>query len=76
MRQAWSPIRRPGRGLPISENGEYVETTVYNRNAMTPISFRGAGHCGGKQVTLILGPGAQARVDEQLNLIVDLPEEV
>ena len=24
--------------------------------------------------TLILGPGAEARVDDQLNLIVDLPE--
>ncbi|MEC7397093.1 MAG: hydantoinase/oxoprolinase family protein [Pseudomonadota bacterium] len=58
------------------ENGEYVETTVYNRNAMTPgYPFEGPAIVEESESTLILGPGAQARVDDQLNLIVDLPEE-
>ena len=58
------------------ENGEFVETTVYNRNAMTPgYRFKGPAIVEESESTLILGPGAQARVDDQLNLIVDLPEE-
>ncbi|MEC7302786.1 MAG: hypothetical protein VXV97_09540 [Pseudomonadota bacterium] len=58
------------------ENGAFVETTVYNRNAMTPgYRFEGPAIVEESESTLILGPGAQARVDDQLNLIVDLPEE-
>ena len=58
------------------ENGEFVETAVYNRNEMTPgYHFEGPAIVEESESTLILGPGAQARVDDQLNLIVDLPEE-
>jgi N-methylhydantoinase A len=58
------------------EAGEYIETPVYNRNLMTPgYVFEGPAIVEESESTLILGPDARARVDEQLNLIVDLPEE-
>ena len=58
------------------ENGEFVETTVYNRNAMMPgYQFSGPAIIEESESTLILGSGAKARVDSQLNLIVDLTEE-
>ena len=64
------------RSAYFPENGEFVETTVYNRNAMTPgYRFEGPAIVEESESTLILGPGVQARVDNQLNLIVDLPEE-
>jgi len=58
------------------ENGEFVETTVYNRNAMMPgYQLSGPAIIEESESTLILGSGAKARVDSQLNLIVDLTEE-
>ena len=43
---------------------------------MTPgYAFEGPAIVEESESTLILGPDARARVDEQLNLIVDLPEE-
>ena len=58
------------------EAGEYIETPVYDRNLMTPgYAFEGPAIVEESESTLILGPDARARVDEQLNLIVDLPEE-
>ena len=58
------------------ESGEFAETTVYNRNAMAPgYQFSGPAIIEESESTLILGSGAEARVDDQLNLIVDLMEE-
>jgi len=58
------------------EAGAYVETTVYDRNRMGPgYAFEGPAIVEESESTLILGPGAKASVDAQLNLIVDLPEE-
>ena len=58
------------------EEGEYIETPVYDRNLMIPgYAFEGPAIVEESESTLILGPDARARVDEQLNLIVDLPKE-
>jgi N-methylhydantoinase A len=58
------------------EAGEYIETPVYDRNLMMPgYAFKGPAIVEESESTLILGPDARARMDDQLNLIVDLPEE-
>lgn len=57
------------------EAADFVETAVYDRNLMgSGYSFEGPAIVEESESTLILGPGARAHVDEQLNLIVDLPE--
>jgi len=42
---------------------------------MLGYSFSGPAIVEESESTLILGPEAEARVDKQFNLIVDLPEE-
>ncbi|PPR60169.1 MAG: Acetophenone carboxylase gamma subunit [Alphaproteobacteria bacterium MarineAlpha4_Bin2] len=55
---------------------DFVDTPVYDRNLMTlGYSFSGPAIVEESESTLILGPEAEARVDKQFNLIVDLPEE-
>ena len=57
------------------ESGDFVDTPVYDRNLMKPgDALNGPAIVEESESTLILGPGAEARVDDQLNLIVDLPE--
>ena len=57
------------------ESGDFVDTPVYDRNFMRPgYALNGPAIVEESESTLILGPGAEARVDDQLNLIVDLPE--
>ncbi len=57
------------------ESGDFADTPVYDRNLMKPgYAFSGPAIVEESESTLILGPGAKARVDDQLNLIVDLPE--
>ena len=54
----------------------FVETAVYNRNNMVcGYNFIGPAVVEESESTLILGPGAKASVDHQLNLIVELPED-
>lgn len=58
------------------EPGSFVETNVYDRNRMrSGYEFVGPAIVEESESTLILGPGAKVRVDDQLNLIVDLPGE-
>ena len=59
------------------ESGDFVYTPVYDRNLMKPgYALNGPAIVEESESTLILGPGAEARVDDQLNLIVDLPEGI
>ncbi len=56
------------------EAGGFTPTAVYDRYALAP----GSEVCGPaifeeRESTVVVGPGARARVDEYLNLIVTLP---
>ena len=60
----------------FAETGGFVETPVLERGRMRPgYAFEGPAIVEEAESTLILGPGAKARVDDQLNLVVDLPEK-
>ncbi|MCH7997221.1 MAG: hydantoinase/oxoprolinase family protein, partial [Chloroflexi bacterium] len=55
------------------ESGGYVETAIYDRYALTPgSSIEGPAIVEEAESTTVLLPGDRARVDDYLNLIVEL----
>ena len=58
------------------EEGRYLETTVYDRYALeSGAAFDGPAIVEERESTLIVGPGAQCRVDSWLNVIVELKDD-
>jgi N-methylhydantoinase A len=65
--------RKGSRLAYFPEHGRYVDTVVYNRYALTPgMKFDGPAIVEERESTLIIGVGGRARVDERLNVIVEL----
>jgi N-methylhydantoinase A len=65
--------RKGSRLAYFPEHGRYVDTVVYNRYALTPgMTFDGPAIVEERESTLIVGVGGRARVDERLNVIVEL----
>jgi N-methylhydantoinase A len=55
------------------ECGGYIEAPVFNRYALQPeVTFAGPAIVEERESTLIVGAGGRARVDESLNIIVEL----
>jgi len=53
--------------------GRYYDTQVYNRyGLLTGSSFSGPAIVEERESTVIIGPDAHFRIDEQRNLIVEL----
>jgi N-methylhydantoinase A len=68
--------RKRARSAYFSEAGGYVETAVYDRYALKPgMSFAGPAIVEERESTLIIGARGQARVDDRLNVIVELSHE-
>jgi N-methylhydantoinase A len=54
----------------------YVDTTVYDRYALRPgTAFKGPAIVEERESTLIVGAQGRARVDERLNVVVELGDE-
>jgi N-methylhydantoinase A len=65
--------RKGSRSAYFPEHGRYVDTAVYNRYALTPgMKFNGPAIVEERESTLIVGVGGHARVDERLNVIVEV----
>jgi N-methylhydantoinase A len=65
--------RKGSRSAYFPEHGRYVDTAVYNRYALTPgMKFNGPAIVEERESTLIVGVGGHARVDEGLNVIVEV----
>jgi N-methylhydantoinase A len=65
--------RKGSRSAYFPEHGRYVDTIVYNRYALTPgMKFDGPAIVEERESTLIVGVAGRARVDERLNVIVEL----
>jgi N-methylhydantoinase A len=64
--------QKASRRAYFPESGGFVETTVYDRYAFEPgMKFLGPAIVEERESTLIVGPGGAARVDENLNVIVE-----
>jgi N-methylhydantoinase A len=65
--------RKGSRSAYFPEHRRYLDTVVYNRYALTPgMKFAGPAIVEERESTLIIGVGGHARVDERLNVIVEL----
>jgi N-methylhydantoinase A len=65
--------RKVSRPAYFPEHRRYVDTAVYNRYALTPgMKFTGPAIVEERESTLIVGVGGRARVDEGLNVIVEV----
>jgi len=61
------------RSAYFSARGGYGETPVYNRYALKPgMTFAGPAIVEERESTLIIGARGRARVDERLQIVVDL----
>jgi N-methylhydantoinase A len=70
-----SSARKGTRRAYFPELGGYVDTTVYDRYALLPgASFDGPAIVEERESTVIVGPDGRFRIDEQLNLIVELQD--
>jgi N-methylhydantoinase A len=59
------------------ELGGYVDTPVYDRYALLPgANFAGPAIVEERESTVIVGPDCHFRIDEQLNLIVELQDNL
>jgi N-methylhydantoinase A len=68
--------RKVSRAAYFPEPGRYVDTAVYNRYALTPgMKFSGPAIVEERESTLIIGVGGRARVDERLNVIVEVTHD-
>jgi N-methylhydantoinase A len=68
--------RKVSRFAYFPEHGRYVDTAVYNRYAFTPgMKFTGPAIVEERESTLIVGVGGRARVDERLNVIVEVAHD-
>jgi N-methylhydantoinase A len=66
--------RKPPRRAYFPECGGYIEAAVFDRYALKPgVTFEGPAIVEEKESTLIVGAGGCARLDECLNIIVELP---
>jgi N-methylhydantoinase A len=69
----YTDARKGSRSAYFPEHGRYVDTVVYDRYAFTPgMKFDGPAIVEERESTLIVGVGGRARVDERLNVIVEL----
>jgi N-methylhydantoinase A len=65
--------RKGVRRAYFPERGGYLETAVYDRYALQPgLRFEGPAIVEERESTLIIGPGGHARVDDWLDIIVEL----
>jgi N-methylhydantoinase A len=65
--------RKSARPAYFPELGGMAETPVYDRYRLGPgAAFAGPAIVEERESTLIVGPGARCRVDEQWNLVVEL----
>jgi N-methylhydantoinase A len=68
--------RKGVRRAYFPECGGYVETAVYDRYALRPgMAFKGPAIVEERESTLIVGAQGRARVDERLNVVVELGDE-
>jgi N-methylhydantoinase A len=67
---------RKSRRAYFPERGEYLETAVYDRYALNAgMEFSGPAIVEERESTLIIGARGKARVDERLNIVVELDHE-
>lgn len=65
--------RKGTRSAYFPETGGYTETPVYDRYQLFPgVTFAGPAIIEERESTLIVGPGAACRVDQEWNLLVTL----
>jgi N-methylhydantoinase A len=65
--------RKCARRAYFPECGGYVETPVFDRYALRPgMTFEGPAIVEERESTLIVGAGGRARVDERLDIMVEL----
>jgi N-methylhydantoinase A len=65
--------KAPPRQAYFPELGGYAETPVYDRYALSPgDTLTGPAIVEERESTLVIGPRGCARIDDQLNVIVDL----
>ena len=65
--------RKGSRLAYFPERNGYVETVIYDRYALEPgTAFNGPAIVEERESTLIIGANAQARIDERLNVVVEL----
>ena len=65
--------RKGSRLAYFPETNGYVETAIYDRYALEPgIEFNGPAIVEERESTLIIGAHGKARVDERLNVVVEL----
>lgn len=68
-----SAARKGSRGAYFPESGGYSETPVYDRYGLLPGAvLNGPAIIEERESTVIVGPDCRFRIDEQLNLIVEL----
>ena len=68
-----SDMRKGSRRAYFPECEDYVDTAVYDRYALKPgMQFAGPAIVEERESTLIIGIGGRARVDEKLNVIVEI----
>jgi N-methylhydantoinase A len=67
--------RKGSRRTYFPESGGFVETAVYDRYAFQPgVEFTGPAIVEERESTLIVGPSGCARVDKNLNVIVEFSD--
>lgn len=67
--------RKGTRVAYFPETGGYTETLIYDRYQLLPgLTFAGPAIVEERESTLIIGPGAHCRVDEEWNLLVEFTE--
>ncbi|MPZ76246.1 MAG: hydantoinase/oxoprolinase family protein [Deltaproteobacteria bacterium] len=67
--------RKGSRLAYFAERGGYIETSIYDRYALKPeMAFTGPAIVEERESTLIISVRGRARVDERLNVIVDLTD--
>jgi N-methylhydantoinase A len=65
--------RKGSRLAFFPETNGYIETSIYDRYTLEPgMRFTGPAIVEERESTLIVGVGGQARVDERLNVVVEL----
>jgi len=70
-----SDARKGSRLAYFPETGGFVATPIYDRYILEPgTKFNGPAIVEERESTLIIGVHAQARVDERLNVVVELSE--
>jgi len=67
------PARKGSRKVWFAETDRYVDTAVYDRYRLAPgDTFRGPAVVEERESTMVIGPGAEVRVDEVGNLVVEV----